>query len=159
MAKKFQIIGTRGKSAYQYALDGGYTGTEAEFEEKMARELEVSYDYNDLNSKILATAIKMEVSGTSITVNDAAAVPLVGLNYTGDNVIFTISGGDSSKTVTVSSPDKLNLNDFVMNSPNTVITNNKNVSMAITYIVDTQIYINNLASSLTNAVVSLGGEV
>lgn len=31
--------GTNGKSAYQYAVDGGYTGTEAEFAGKMAAEI------------------------------------------------------------------------------------------------------------------------
>lgn len=31
--------GTDGKSAYQYAVDGGYTGTEAEFAAKMAEEM------------------------------------------------------------------------------------------------------------------------
>ena len=30
--------GTDGKSAYQYAVEGGYTGTEAEFAEKLAQE-------------------------------------------------------------------------------------------------------------------------
>ena len=295
MAKKLQIIGTRGKSAYQYALDGGYTGSEAEFKEKMARELEVSYDYEDLNSKILATAIKQESSGTVISVSDAAAVPLLGLDYEGENVTFTVSGENvlppigegwvfgtcsrncienfetpdsdfvyapnqysmvpayilkvsgmksvfvkkpqavdsviidgyanyedvtnsgkrtimnsridstkpipldentnylvimysnysittesvvsaedvfatfdvddatyepyTAKTITVTSPDKLNLNDFVMNKPNTVITNDQNLPMEVTYVADPQIYIDNLANSLTNAVVSLGGEV
>lgn len=31
--------GTDGKSAYQYAVEGGYTGTEAEFAEKLAQEM------------------------------------------------------------------------------------------------------------------------
>lgn len=31
--------GADGKSAYQYAVDGGYTGTEAEFAEKLAQEI------------------------------------------------------------------------------------------------------------------------
>lgn len=33
----------QGKTAYQYALDGGYTGTEAEFAEKLAQELPDPY--------------------------------------------------------------------------------------------------------------------
>ena len=33
-----EFDGTDGKSAYQYAKDGGYTGTEAEFAEKLAQE-------------------------------------------------------------------------------------------------------------------------
>lgn len=39
--------GTAGKSAYQYAQDGGYTGTEAEFSEKLAKE----YTLNPLYGK------------------------------------------------------------------------------------------------------------
>lgn len=35
--------GLPGKSAYQYAQDGGYTGTEAEFAEKMAKEIPEAY--------------------------------------------------------------------------------------------------------------------
>lgn len=35
---KIPIPAIRGKSAYEYARDGGYTGTEAEFAEKLARE-------------------------------------------------------------------------------------------------------------------------
>lgn len=41
MAKKWQVIGLRGsdgKSAYEYAKDGGYTGTEEDFAKKLASE-------------------------------------------------------------------------------------------------------------------------
>lgn len=34
--KKVAGIGLPGKSAYQYAVDGGYTGTEEEFQEVLA---------------------------------------------------------------------------------------------------------------------------
>ena len=37
------ISGRNGKSAYQYAQDGGYTGTEAEFAAKLAEELPEPY--------------------------------------------------------------------------------------------------------------------
>ena len=33
-----EIHALQGKSAYQYAVDGGYTGTEAEFAAKLAQE-------------------------------------------------------------------------------------------------------------------------
>lgn len=75
--KKMQIIGLKGKSAYQYAQDGGYTGTEAEFKEKMANELDAVYDYEDLNEAILATAIKPEVNGEFIHITDSAALPIM----------------------------------------------------------------------------------
>ena len=78
-----QIIGLKGKSAYQYAQDGGYTGTEAEFKNKMAKELEVVYDYEDLNEAILATAIKPEVSGEFIHLIDSAALPIMNFGMEG----------------------------------------------------------------------------
>ena len=81
--KKMQIIGLKGKSAYQYAQDGGYTGTEAEFKEKMAKELDVVYDYDDLNEAILATAIKPEVSGEFIHITDSAALPIMDFGMEG----------------------------------------------------------------------------
>lgn len=37
------ISGRNGKSAYQYAQDGGYTGTEAEFAAKLAKEIPEAY--------------------------------------------------------------------------------------------------------------------
>ena len=33
------IVGKEGKSAYKYAVDGGYTGTETEFAAKLAQEI------------------------------------------------------------------------------------------------------------------------
>lgn len=71
------------KSAYQYAQDGGYTGTEAEFKEKMAGELKVIYDYEDLNEKVLATTIKPEVSGEFIHITDSAALPIMNFGMEG----------------------------------------------------------------------------
>ena len=37
--------GTAGKTAYEYAQDGGYTGTEEEFSAKLAKEYAPSYTY------------------------------------------------------------------------------------------------------------------
>lgn len=90
--KKMQIIGLKGKSAYQYAQDGGYTGTEAEFKEKMANELEVVYDYEDLNEAILATAIKPETSGEFIHITDSAALPIMNFGMEGKTQQETTSG-------------------------------------------------------------------
>lgn len=46
------IAGKPGKSAYQYAVDGGYTGTEAEFAAKLAAEVpeQVQADWNQHDS-------------------------------------------------------------------------------------------------------------
>lgn len=87
-----QLIGLKGKSAYQYAQDGGYTGTEAEFKDKMAKELEVVYDYEDLNEAILATAIKPEVSGEFIHITDSAALPIMDFGMEGKTEQNTTSG-------------------------------------------------------------------
>lgn len=87
-----QIIGLKGKSAYQYAQDGGYAGTEAEFKNKMAKELDTVYDYEDLNEAILATAIKPEVSGEFIHLTDSAALPIMNFGMEGKTEQFTTSG-------------------------------------------------------------------
>ena len=42
------IKGSQGKSAYQYAVEGGYTGTETEFTEKMAAEIPTDSHINEL---------------------------------------------------------------------------------------------------------------
>lgn len=54
--------GTDGKSAYQYATDGGYTGTEEEFAKKLAKEIEVDSDLseeseNPIQNKVVAKAL------------------------------------------------------------------------------------------------------
>ena len=47
------IPAIKGKSAYQYALDGGYTGTETEFKAKMAAEWATKEDVSSLNEAFL----------------------------------------------------------------------------------------------------------
>lgn len=37
--KKMQVFGLKGKSAYEYAQEGGYTGTEEEFRAKLAEDM------------------------------------------------------------------------------------------------------------------------
>lgn len=46
--KKMQVFGLKGKSAYEYAQEGGYTGTEEEFRAKLAKEY---YTYDELHDK------------------------------------------------------------------------------------------------------------
>lgn len=57
MSKYLQVIGPLkgedGKSAYQYAQDGGYTGTEAEFAEKLAAEIPDAYTLPVASSTVL----------------------------------------------------------------------------------------------------------
>lgn len=60
--------GADGKSAYQYAKDGGYTGTEKEFAQKMAKELDV------------------QINGESIVENGVANIPVAGDKGNGEIV-------------------------------------------------------------------------
>ena len=50
------LVGADGKSAYEYAKDGGYTGTEEEFSAKLAGEFAPAYTYgtDDLEAGITA---------------------------------------------------------------------------------------------------------
>ena len=43
-----EIYALQGKSAYQYAVEGGYTGTEAEFAAKLAAEIPTDSHINGL---------------------------------------------------------------------------------------------------------------
>lgn len=63
--------GLDGKSAYQYAQDGGYTGTEEEFAQKLAKEIKVDSELseeseNPVQNKVVA----QKFSQLSDTVND-----------------------------------------------------------------------------------------
>ena len=55
-----EIPTIKGKSAYQYAVDGGYSGTEQEFAEKLAKEY----------------VTDVQVDGTSVVTNGVANVPM-----------------------------------------------------------------------------------
>lgn len=163
MAKKLQVFGNRGKSAYQYALDGGYTGSEAEFKEKMARELEVSYDYEDLNNKILATGIRQMAMfvlapGAGVTTTDSAAVPIVDLSISVKDsctdVTITFSDNDNTNSQSVTIPVPITdeglkqCKSLTMYHRYTSIKVNRNSTLILTYIADPVIYIDNLVKSL-----------
>lgn len=47
-----EIPALRGKTAYQYAQDGGYTGTETEFKEKMAAEWATKEEVSEISEAI-----------------------------------------------------------------------------------------------------------
>ena len=53
--------GADGKSAYQYAQEGGYTGTEAEFAQKLANELQLDTSLKD-NTKAAPAGIVGDIS-------------------------------------------------------------------------------------------------
>lgn len=66
--------GADGKSAYEYAVDGGYTGTEQEFAQKLAEE----------------GVLDVQVNGTSVVTDGVANVPIASTNNFG--VVRTSSG-------------------------------------------------------------------
>lgn len=59
-----RATGSDGKSAYQYAQDGGYTGTEAEFAEKLAAEIPVIDDTLTQSEKAADAAVVGDRLGT-----------------------------------------------------------------------------------------------
>lgn len=75
--------GPAGKSAYQYAVEGGYTGTEAEFSALVA------YDSRKQIETVKDTMIRLhegvtnDASGTVIALSDASSGPLQGLRIYG----------------------------------------------------------------------------
>ena len=80
MSKYLQVIGPLkgedGKSAYQYAQDGGYTGTEAEFAEKLAAEGD-TYTLPIASSTVLGgvkPVSKTDAMTQSVGVDDAGAL-------------------------------------------------------------------------------------
>ena len=80
MSKYLQVIGPLkgedGKSAYQYAQDGGYTGTEAEFAEKLAAE-GATYTLPIASSTVLGgvqPAAKTDTMTQAVGVDEAGAL-------------------------------------------------------------------------------------
>ena len=67
------IKGTDGKSAYQYAVEGGYTGTEVEFAEKLAAEMPEKLP--NPNALTFTGAVTGSYDGSAaVTVNIPSAV-------------------------------------------------------------------------------------
>lgn len=98
-----------GKSAYDYAVDGGYTGTEDEFKEKMAQEIDAPYisekmkaivpflkygrmlgSGTDLNSIVPASADD-GVSGTYYSPNSTTTNSLLNCPISGVGFILNVS--------------------------------------------------------------------
>ena len=85
--------GKDGKSAYQYAQDGGYTGTETEFSKKLASELLI-VTITDNNGTLSANKSYIEIHGAIIAGipvlvdYGGTCLPLIGL--TADTITFGI---------------------------------------------------------------------
>lgn len=105
-----EIYSIQGKSAYEYAVDGGYTGTEAEFSAKLAAEkfsnpnaltftgaVTGSYD----GSEALTVDIPSGDGGSNLpipTAEDVGKVPTVNADGTGYE-LETVSSGGSGETI------------------------------------------------------------
>ena len=92
MSKYLQVIGPLkgedGKSAYQYAQDGGYTGTEAEFAEKLAAESD---------TYTLPVASAAALGGVQPVAKTDAMTQSVGVDEAG--ALWTAAGGGTWKKV------------------------------------------------------------
>ena len=93
--------GADGKSAYQYAQDGGYTGTEAEFAEKLAQELPTTLP--NPNALTFTGAVTGSYDGSAaVTVDIPAAGGGAGLTAAQINALdgmFKVAAYDDSKDV------------------------------------------------------------
>ena len=92
--------GTDGKSAYQYAVEGGYTGTEAEFAAKLAEE--IPHTLPNPNALTFTGAVTGSYDGSEpLTVE----IPSGG---SGDNpfrLIKTVTLAETVKSITVDTDD------------------------------------------------------
>lgn len=87
--KKLQVFGsikgTDGKSAYEYAKDGGYTGTEEEFSNRMATKIPVSFMDLEDNGNIVTGNLTYKVDYTffdeTVTTSDYVAEILGNMFY------------------------------------------------------------------------------
>ena len=99
--------GADGKSAYQYAKDSGYTGTETEFAKKLASEALI-VTITDSNGTLSADKSFLEIwnaiiSGTTVLVDyDGMVLPLIALTADAlDFGTFQCDSGDASNGAVV----------------------------------------------------------
>ena len=86
------IKGANGKSAYQYAVDGGYTGTETEFAEKLAAEMPETLP--NPNAITFTGAVTGSYDGSApMTVNIPSAVTDAHINSLIDTKLGVIENG------------------------------------------------------------------
>ena len=120
-----EFDGADGKSAYQYAQDGGYTGTEAEFAEKMAAEMPTTLP--NPNALTFTGAVTGSYDGSAtLTVN----IPNGGKSETWE----VIADQTLTEDVTIVEYDNLSLKKvmidiFAVSSAATTKTQNGSVSV------------------------------
>lgn len=154
--------GTDGKSAYQYAVEGGYTGTETEFVAKLAQEMPTALP--NPNKLILSGAVTAEYDGSEEvgieipTGGDSYTLPVASANTLGG--VKPISAtSDMTQDVGVTGDGKLKTATAsaaqINSAVNEFLTNNPVSSGAGTYklVVDETI-----TEGVTSAAFNLGGE-
>ena len=98
-----EIYALQGKSAYQYAVEGGYTGTEAEFAAKLAEEIYPgAYPVVDMTADTAEltpnTYYKWgEIAALSITLGEPADATIT------NEYCFEFASGETAATLTVPS--------------------------------------------------------
>lgn len=98
--------GTDGKSAYQYAVEGGYTGTEAEFAAKLAAETHPgAYPVVDMTDSIAELSPNTfyqwgEIAALSITLAEPTDATIT------NEYCFEFTSGETATTLTVPSDIK-----------------------------------------------------
>lgn len=86
--------GTDGKSAYQYAQEGGYTGTETEFAEKLAQKTDIPSALPNPNALTFTGAVTGRYDGSeAMTVNIPSAVTDDHINSLIDTKLGVIENG------------------------------------------------------------------
>lgn len=122
--------GTDGKSAYQYAVEGGYTGTEEEFAAKLAEEMPTKLP--NPNALTFTGAVSGSYDGSEAL---SVEIPSGGGSAEKEwRLINTIALTDAVYVIDVledSDGNQLSLSDFLIYSPNDVIASD-----------NTQLYIN-----------------
>lgn len=91
--------GTNGKSAYQYAQDGGYTGTESEFAAKMAEEMPEALP--NPNALTFTGAVTGSYDGS---VPVSMEIPIVG-GSSGFRLVRDLTLTESAESVIINSDD------------------------------------------------------
>lgn len=116
-AKKLQVFGLKGKSAYEYAKEGGYIGTEEEFRTKLAKEY---YTYDELHDKpfgeekvcdIIFENVELTSTDQFVTGSNTAYVILNGpvkVIYNDVEYIFEEDGNDFGDRKLVNYPFYIN---------------------------------------------------
>lgn len=92
--------GDAGKSAYQYAKDGGYTGTEAEFAEKLAKEIHPGaypvVEMTDATVELLPNTYYRWGEVAALTITMGAETAVITNEY-----CFEFVSGETATTLTV----------------------------------------------------------